>query len=79
MSVLGEVSAIVGLIATAAQLSKAVIDIASKFKNARKQIEYFGQEVAILGSTLEQLERFYSADDLQCDAGVYAVTRDILA
>lgn len=78
MSGVGEASAIVGLIATAAQLSQAVIDIASKFKNARKQIEYFGQEVGILGSILEQLERFYSREDLQCDEGVYAVTRTIL-
>ena len=78
MSGVGEASAIVGLIATAAQLSKAVIDIASKFKNARKQIEYFGQEVGILGNILEQLERFYSREDLQCDEGVYVVTRTIL-
>ena len=78
MSGVGEASAIVGLIATAAQLSQAVIDIASKFKNARKQVEYFGQEVGILESILEQLERFYSREDLQCDEGVYAVTRTIL-
>ena len=78
MSGVGEASAIVGLIATAAQLSKAVIDIASKFKNARKLIEYFGKEFGILGNILEQLERFYSREDLQCDEGVYAVTRTIL-
>jgi hypothetical protein len=78
MSGVGEASAIVGLIATAAQLSQAVVGIASKFKNARKQIEYFGQEVGILGSILEQLERFYSREDLRCDEGVCSVTRTIL-
>ena len=78
MAGVGEASAIVGLISTAASLSKAVIDIASKYKVARLQIESFGQEVGILGNILDQLHRLYSKDDLRSDGGVVAVIRDIL-
>ena len=49
-----------------------------QLQECKEQIEYFGQEVDILGNILEQLERFYSMEDLQCDEGVYAVTRTIL-
>ncbi|KAK0515210.1 hypothetical protein JMJ35_002589 [Cladonia borealis] len=78
MAGVGEASAIVGLISTAASLSKAVIDVASKYKAARLQIESFGQEVGILGKILDQLHRLYSKDDLRSDGGVIAVTVDIL-
>ena len=78
MAGVGEASAIVGLISTAASLSKAVIDIASKYKVARLQIESFGQEVGNLGNVLGQLHRLYSKDDLRSDGGVISVTVDIL-
>ena len=78
MAGVGEASAIVGLISTAASLSKAVIDIACKYKVARSQIESFGQEVGILGKILDQLHRLYSKDDLRSDGGVVSVTVDIL-
>lgn len=70
MAGVGEVSAIVGLIATAAQLSKAVVDIAGKYKDARKQIESFGLEVAILGNVLDQMYRLLGRDHLEQDVEV---------
>ena len=78
MAGVGEAGAIVGLISTAASLSKAVIDIASKYKVARLQIESFGQEVGILGNILGQLHRLYKKGDLRSDEGVISLTADIL-
>ena len=78
MAGVGEAGAVVGLISTAASLSKAVIAIASKFKVARLQIESFGQEVGILGNILGQLHRLYKKDDLRSDGGVMSLTADIL-
>ena len=57
MSGVGEASAIVSLISTAAIISQAVISIASKYKDAKDQIQAFGREVAILGKVLDQLHR----------------------
>ena len=67
MAGVGEASAIVGLIGTAATLSKAVVDIASKYKNARKQIEAFGREVGILGNVLDQLHRLQEKDHMEAE------------
>ena len=78
MAIVGEAGAIVGLISTAASLSKAVIDIASKYKVARLQIESFGQEVGILGQVLDQLHRLYSKNDIRSDGGVKSATVAIL-
>ena len=78
MAGVGEAGAIVGLISTAASLSKAVVDIASKYKAARLQIEFFGKEVGILGHVLDQLHRLYNKDDLWSDGGVISLTTDIL-
>lgn len=78
MSGVGEASAIVGLIATAAQLSKAVIDIAGKYKDARKQIESFGHEVAILGNILDQMNRLLGRDHLERDIEVYSVMATVV-
>ena len=55
MAGVGEASAIVNLIAIAPQLSKAVIQAASNYNQARTQIESFGSEVCILGEILGQL------------------------
>ena len=73
MAGVGEASAIVGLIATAAQLSKAVMDIAVKYKDARKQIELLGHEVAIFGNILDQMYHLFSGDHLERDIEVYSV------
>lgn len=73
MTGVGEASAIVGLITTAAQLSKAVIDIAGKYKDAKKQIESFGHEVAILGNILDQMYRLLGRDHLERDIEIYSV------
>ena len=78
MAGVGEASAIVGLIATAAQLSKAVIAIAGKYKDARKQIESFGHEVAILGNVLDQMYRLLRRDHLERDIEVYSVMATIV-
>ena len=67
MAGVGEASAIVSLIGTAATLSKAVVDIASKYKNARKQIESFGREIGILGNILDQLHRLHEKDHMEAD------------
>ena len=78
MAGVGEASAIVALIGTAATLSKAVVDIASKYKNAGKQIESFGREVGILGNVLDQLHRLHEKDHMEADDGVHSVTMTIL-
>ena len=46
-----------GLINTAANVSQAIISIASKYKDAREQIQAFGREVSIFGKILDQLHR----------------------
>ena len=48
MAGVGEASAIINLIATAATLSKAVVDVSRRYKNAGSQIESFGREVGML-------------------------------
>ncbi|MCJ1456294.1 hypothetical protein MMC28_006654 [Mycoblastus sanguinarius] len=58
----GEVATIVGFINNAAQLSKAIIDIAGKYKAAKLQIESFGRELGILGKILDQLNRLAAND-----------------
>ncbi len=78
MAGVGEASAIVNLIGTAATLSKAVVDIANKYKNARKQIESFGREVGVLGNVLDQLHRLQEKDSMETDDGVHSVTMTIL-
>ena len=70
MAGVGQASAIVGLVATAAQLSKAVIDIAVKYKDARKRIESFGHEVAILGNIVDQMYCLLGRDHLERDIEV---------
>ena len=55
MAGVGEASAIVNLIAIAPQLSKAVIQAASNYKQARPQIESFGREVCMLGEILRDV------------------------
>ena len=78
MAGVGEASAIVGLVGTAATLSKAVVDIASKYKDARKQIEFFGREVGVLGNVLDQLHRLHEKHHMGADDGVHSVTMTIL-
>ena len=78
MAGVGEGSAIVALIGTAATLSKAVVDIASKYKNARKQVESFGREVGVLGNVLNQLHRLQEKDYMETDDGIRSVTMTIL-
>lgn len=78
MAGVGEASAIVGLITVAAQLSKAVIDIAGRYKNAKTQIESFGHEVGILGDILEQFHRLLSKAGPRIDGSAHTVTVSIV-
>lgn len=78
MAGVGEASAIVGLITVAAQLSKAVIDIAGRYKNAKAQIESFGCEVGILGDILEQFHRLLSKAGPRIDGSAHTVTVSIV-
>ncbi len=78
MAGVGEAAAIVGLIGTAAKLSKAVIDVASKYKDARQQIESFGREVGFLGRTLDQLYRLFLRDQGRMSLEIRMLTGDIL-
>ena len=77
MAGFGVASAIVGLISTAAKLSQAVIDVAGKYKDARKQIESFGIEVGILGHILDQFQRVLGKHNARLDQGVQGVTGTI--
>lgn len=78
MAGVGEASAIIGLVSTAAKLSKAVIEISTQYKNARVQIESFGREVSILGKILDQLSRLLSQGASHIDIGVHLLTTEIV-
>ncbi|KAL9608907.1 MAG: hypothetical protein Q9167_006288 [Letrouitia subvulpina] len=79
MAGVGEVSAVVGLAAVATQLSKAVIDVASKYKAAAAQIESFGNEVRVLGGIISQLSRLLNKNAYKSnDAGLESVICSVL-
>lgn len=77
MAGVGEVSAIVTLIATAATLSQAVINVSSRYKHAGKHIESFGREVGLFGQILDQFRKLL-AEDKQTDTGVKALMDQIV-
>lgn len=60
MAGIGEAGAIVGIITTAAQLSKALYEATSKYKNARTEIECFCRDLELLGKILNQYDRFFA-------------------
>lgn len=78
MAGVGEVSAIVGLIAVGAKLSKAIIDIAGQYKAAKKQIEQFGTDIGNLGNILDQLHRLHGNDHMDVDTSVRSLTLDLI-
>ena len=78
MSGIGEASAIISLVSTAAQLSQAIIEIAAQYKSARAQIESFGREVSILGRILDQLRRLLSKDASRIEIGVHLLITEIV-
>lgn len=78
MAGIGEASAIIGLVSTAARLSKAFVEIGCQYKDARAQIESFGRDVAILGRILDQLKRLLSKDASSIEIGVHLLTTDIV-
>ena len=78
MASVGEASAIVCLIGTAATLSKAVVDIGSKYKSARNQHESFGREVGVMGNILNQLQRLQEKEYMEADDGIRSVAMTIL-
>ncbi len=80
MAGVGEASAIVNLIAIAPQLSKAVIQAASNYNQARTQIESFGREVCMLGEILGQLRDvlFPDTNKSHLEPGVKTLLSQIL-
>lgn len=78
MAGVGEAAAIIGLVATATSLSRAVIEIGAQYRDARAQIEAFGREVSILGRILDQLSRLLDKDASHIDIGVHLLTTEIV-
>lgn len=74
----GEASAIVGLIATAAALSKSIIDISSKYKGAEKQLAAFGRELNFLSRILDQLRQFLEQQSRSMDTEASLLTMQIV-
>ena len=78
MAGVGEVSAVVGLVATSTKLAKSITDIAIKYKHARSQIESFAFEVQTLGEVLNQLHRLLQQRASDIDGEVYRVITNVL-
>lgn len=78
MAGIGEASAIIGLVSTAAQLSKAVIEIGNKYRDASAQVKSFGRELAILGRILSQLNRLVEKDASSIDFGAQLLITEII-
>lgn len=78
MAGVGEVSAIVSLVSTAATISQAIFSIAIKYKDAKDQIQAFGREVAILGKVLEQLHRRLGNPLWPVDEDVQLLTEQVV-
>ena len=78
MAAIGELSAIITCVNTSARLSKAIIEIAVRYQDARKQIDAFGKEVQVLGQVLSQLYRFLEGHLDDVDSGVLGVTKQVL-
>lgn len=57
MAGIGELSAICGLVATAATISKALYDMAGSFKEAKGQIEAFSVDLKVFGRVLDQFDQ----------------------
>jgi len=55
MAGVGESAAIITLITTAAQLSSAIYDVASRYNDAKDQIQAFGNDLKIFEKILVQL------------------------
>lgn len=75
---MAEASAIIGLVATAAHLSRIIIEVATKYKNARTQIESFGRELGILGKILDQLRRLLSKDASSLDMSFHVLATEVI-
>lgn len=78
MAGISEASAIIGLVSTAAHLSKVIIEIGNKYNHARAQIESFGRELGILSKILDQLRRLLFKDALSLDMGFHVLTTEII-
>ena len=78
MAGVGEASAVVTLIATAAKLSETAINVARKYKNAKSQIESFGREVGMLGQILDQLSKLLVEENAPIDNSVKMLIRQIV-
>ena len=75
---MAEASALISLVATAAHLSRVIIEIGTKYKTARAQIESFGRELGILSKILDQLRRLLSKDALSLDMSFHVLATEII-
>ena len=78
MEVVGGISAVLSLAATAAKLSKSVAELSSQYSNSAFQIRSFGSEINIFEGILKQLHRLISAPGFELEADVEVVTNSIL-
>lgn len=75
---MAEASALIGLVATAAHLSRVIVEIGTKYKTARAQIESFGRELGILSKILDQLRRLLSKDASSLDMSFHVLATEII-
>lgn len=78
MAGIGEASAIISFVSTAAKLSKTVVEIANQYKDARAQIESFGRELGIFSKILDQLNRLQSRDASSMDISVRLLITEVV-
>lgn len=75
---MAEASALISLVTTAAHLSRVIIEIGTKYKNAKTQIESFGRELGILSKILDQLRRLLTKDALSLDMSFHVLATEII-
>lgn len=75
---MAEASAVISLVATAAHLSRVIIEIGTKYKTAKAQIESFGRELGILSKILDQLRRLLAKDASSLDMSFHVLATEII-
>ncbi|KAL8828124.1 MAG: hypothetical protein Q9191_002771 [Dirinaria sp. TL-2023a] len=78
MAGIGEFATFFSLAGEAIKLSKTVYDLASKYKQARKQIESFARELQTLGDILDQYTRGLKKGLFSADPGAYSIIASIV-
>ena len=78
MEVVAGASAIVTLAATAAKLSKSVIEVSHKLSESGAQIRWLGVEIEVLGSVLQQLHSISTLPSTESQNNIDAVTSTVI-